>query len=189
MSYMDEYNKLKKKRLEEEAKTSTKATNSGGSSYMNEYNKLKAQRLKESVYESFLEQTVSSGKKNKDEEKEKDERKWYQKGHFEDGYNFGDIAKTILGVDKDKEKDTVEVYFKNEMIETIDLAKDKTYTYKGSYGTFNLEVLDGKYHAINVECPNHDCEKVGWVELGQTKEIVCVPNEIYVIQTKTDGLY
>ena len=47
-----------------------------------------------------------------------------------------------------KEKDTVEVYFKNEMIETIDLAKDKTYTYKGSYGTFNLEVLDGKYHAV-----------------------------------------
>ena len=88
-----------------------------------------------------------------------------------------------------KDKDTVEVYFKNEVIETIDLSKDSIYTYKGSYGTFNLEVKEGKYHAVNVECPNHDCEKVGWVQLGQTKEIVCVPNEIYVIQTKTDGLY
>ena len=34
MSYMDEYNKLKKKRLEEENKASAKTTNSGMSSYM-----------------------------------------------------------------------------------------------------------------------------------------------------------
>lgn len=36
----------------------------------------------------------------KDEEEEKD-KKWYQKGHFEDGYDFGDITKTILGIDED----------------------------------------------------------------------------------------
>jgi hypothetical protein len=45
------------------------------------------------------------------------------------------------------------------------------------------EVLDGKYHAVNVECPNHDCEKVGWVTIGSSKQIVCVPNEIYIMQS------
>lgn len=38
--------------------------------------------------------TVSSQKKDK-------EKKWYQKGLFEDGYDFGDVTKTILGVDED----------------------------------------------------------------------------------------
>ncbi|MCI9050065.1 MAG: NusG domain II-containing protein [Coprobacillus sp.] len=81
------------------------------------------------------------------------------------------------------EKEVVEVYYKNQVVETIDIKIDKVYTLKGSYGNFSLEVKDGKYHAINVECPNHDCEKVGWVNQGSSKQIVCVPNEIYVIQT------
>ena len=38
---------------------------------------------------------------NKKEEDEEEEKKWYQKGHFEDGWDFGDITKTILGIDKD----------------------------------------------------------------------------------------
>ena len=36
----------------------------------------------------------------KDEEEDKD-KKWYQKGHFEDGYDFGDLTKTILGIESD----------------------------------------------------------------------------------------
>ncbi|MEG0276927.1 MAG: NusG domain II-containing protein [Coprobacillus sp.] len=79
-------------------------------------------------------------------------------------------------------KEIVNVYYKNEMIDTVDIAKNETYTYKGSYGKFSLEVKDKKYHAVNVECPNHDCEKVGWVKEGSSLSIVCVPNEIYVIQ-------
>ena len=43
---------------------------------------------------------------------------------------------------------------------------------------------DGQYHAVNVDCPNHDCEKVGWVKKGSSKQIVCVPNDIYVIQSE-----
>lgn len=37
-------------------------------------------------------------KKDKEEDKDK---KWYQKGHFEDGWDFGDLTKTILGIDED----------------------------------------------------------------------------------------
>lgn len=84
------------------------------------------------------------------------------------------------------EKDAVEVYYQNKLVETIDISVDKTYTFKGSYGSFSLEVKDKKYHAVNVECPNHDCEKVGWVNKGSSRSIVCVPNEIYVIQAGTE---
>lgn len=79
-------------------------------------------------------------------------------------------------------KDVVEVYYKDELIEKIDISVDKTYTFKGSYGKFSLEVKNHEYHAVNVECPNHDCEKMGWVKEGSSKSIICVPNEIYVIQ-------
>lgn len=99
--------------------------------------------------------------------------------------SIGYIITTLMQEDKK----SIEVYYKNELIETIDISKNQTYTYKGSYGTFNLEVKNNRYHAINVECPNHDCEHVGWVRLGDPKEIVCVPNEIYVIQSEAEILY
>lgn len=83
------------------------------------------------------------------------------------------------------EKDTVEVFYKNEVIETIDISKDETYTFTGSYGQFTLEVKDRAYHAVNVECPNHDCEKIGWVKDGSSKSIICLPNEIYVVQSNS----
>lgn len=41
---------------------------------------------------------MTTGKKKKDEE---DERKWFQKGLFADGYDFGDISRTILGTTTD----------------------------------------------------------------------------------------
>ena len=44
--------------------------------------------------------TVSSGLHPLKEE-EKDERKWFEKGAFEDGYQFGDVIKTILGTTSD----------------------------------------------------------------------------------------
>lgn len=81
------------------------------------------------------------------------------------------------------EKEVIEIYYQNKVVETVDINIDKTYTLQGSYGSFSLEVKDGKYHATHVECPNHDCEKVGWVSKGSSKQIVCVPNEIYVIQS------
>ena len=80
------------------------------------------------------------------------------------------------------EKDIIEIYYKNQVVETIDIHKNKTYTLQGSYGSFSLEVKDGQYRATHVDCPNHDCEKVCWVKQGSAKQIVCVPNEIYVVQ-------
>ena len=76
-------------------------------------------------------------------------------------------------------KDVVEVYYKDELIEKIDISVDKTYTFKGSYGKFSLEVKNHEYHAVNVECPNHDCEKMGWISTAGNA-IVCMPNRLLV---------
>lgn len=78
------------------------------------------------------------------------------------------------------------VYYNNKEIDRVDLSVDNIYTYSGDYGSFSLEVKDHKYHAVNVECPNHDCEKVGWVEEGSSVSIICVPNNIYVQQEITN---
>ena len=42
------------------------------------------------------------------------------------------------------EKEVVEVYYKNQVVETIDIKIDKIYTLKGSYGNFSLEI--GRAH-------------------------------------------
>lgn len=50
-----------------------------------------------SDYSNSVAQRVITRAKKKDEE----DKKWYEKGHFEDGWDFGDITKTILGIDDD----------------------------------------------------------------------------------------
>lgn len=84
------------------------------------------------------------------------------------------------------DKSNIEVYYEKNLIATVDISIDKTYTYEGSYGVFHLEVKDRQYRAIDVECPNHDCEKIGWVKEGSSTSIVCLPNAIYVIQAGTE---
>jgi hypothetical protein len=87
MSYLDEYNKYKKKKDEEK-------TSSNGS-YLDEYNKLKGseEERKAADARSVLNYyTPSAAKPSAD-----DGRTWFQGGAFDDGYQFGDVAKTILG--------------------------------------------------------------------------------------------
>ena len=113
MGYMDEYNKLKKKRLlGSETKSSGKVTDLNASSYMNEYKKLNGLKTSsEPTLDSFIRQRVLLGdkdektkkEKEKETESKKDERKWFQKGAFEDGYQFGDLTKTVFGSTEDAE--------------------------------------------------------------------------------------
>ena len=44
---------------------------------------------------------VRAEKKKKEEEEKKKKRKWFEKGLFEDGYDFGDVSRTILGTTTD----------------------------------------------------------------------------------------
>lgn len=62
----------------------------------------------------------------------------------------------------------------------FDINEDAYYTIKGDYGEFHLEVKDGKWRAHDVDCPNGDCEKMGWSSKELYLPIVCLPNRIWV---------
>ena len=67
-----------------------------------------------------------------------------------------------------------------EVILTFDIAKDATYDFEGDYGKMTLEVKDHKFRVIDVECPNHLCEQMGWIDSESLIPIVCLPNGIMV---------
>lgn len=84
----------------------------GGSSFMDEYNKAIASdngyRIVPNVfqntvrtYEAPLYQQITSGMTVSHKKKEEEEKPWYKSGLFEDGYQVGDISKTILGIKED----------------------------------------------------------------------------------------
>jgi hypothetical protein len=112
---MDEYNKLKKKRLEEQAKAPTQNTNSIRSSYMNEYNKLRGKSNSEILLDSIIRQPFELEKKDKDEETKskkeaepkKEERKWFDTSVFDDGFQWSDIPKAVVGTSTDAVKELI----------------------------------------------------------------------------------
>ncbi len=62
------------------------------------------------------------------------------------------------------------------------LNKDAYYTLEGDYGKFNIEIINAKVRAINVECPNKICEKTGFIShdtIGIDR-IICIPNNLEV---------
>lgn len=67
-----------------------------------------------------------------------------------------------------------------EVILTFDIAKDGTYDFEGDYGKMTLEVKDHQFRVIEVECPNHLCEQMGWIDGESLIPIVCLPNGIMV---------
>lgn len=121
MGYLDEYYKLKKKREEQMQKssksssTSTSADTSTDSPYLNTYNQLKAEReakidadlMKMSAMannDSDIGPVIVS---SKDKKEETEKKKWFNSGLFDDGYQFGDVAKTILGTGSDLAEDAL----------------------------------------------------------------------------------
>ena len=121
MGYLDEYYKLKKKREEQMQKssksssTSTSADTSTDSPYLNTYNQLKAEReakidadlMKMSAMannDSDIGPVIVS---SKDKKEETEKKKWFNSGLFGDGYQFGDVTKTILGTGADLAEDAL----------------------------------------------------------------------------------
>ena len=80
-------------------------------------------------------------------------------------------------------KDSQRIVIKNsdgEVLLETSLNDNRIYEVEGKVGKFCLEVYDGRYRAINVECPNHDCEQVGWVSPTMYRPIICLPNGLIV---------
>ncbi len=68
-----------------------------------------------------------------------------------------------------------------EVVLTFDIDEDAYYELEVVNGTFHIEVKDGKYRAIDVDCPNQNCVNVGWVpSLGVYSPIICIPNGLTI---------
>ena len=50
-------------------------------------------------------------------------------------------------------------------------------------GYFVFQLLQGEKEVVEVYYKNQVVETIGCVKQGSSKQLVCVPNEIYVIQT------
>lgn len=92
MSFTDQYNALKKKREEEEKKK--KKT----SSFDEEYEKLKAETSEEkfTLPSPVAKDKIFHSSFNLPQKKE-EKRTWFDSGAFDDGYQFGDVTKTVFG--------------------------------------------------------------------------------------------
>ena len=76
----------------------------------------------------------------------------------------------------------LEVRYKDEVIKVIDIDKDDIYTIEVDLGHMHIEVKDSKYRVFDVDCPDKICEKVGWVKKGSETLIICLPNNIVLVQ-------
>lgn len=97
MSFMDDYkNALKKKLNQEESEIDSQRVGSKlpvvDEKYMSDY-RSHLQKLAEAP------RTTTVNTLSKEEEEE--DKPWYKSGLFEDGYDFGDVTKTLLGIRED----------------------------------------------------------------------------------------
>ncbi len=94
---MSNYWKKKLDELEKSnAKSSSSSSKKSSSSSSGNYWDKKMSELEES--EKKIDRDIAPVKTTTTKkEKEEDDRSWFQKGAFDDGYQFGDVTKTILG--------------------------------------------------------------------------------------------
>lgn len=79
-----------------------------------------------------------------------------------------------------------EIYQDGELIKTVSLAQNQTFTADGKYSN-TVTVQDGKIAVTASDCPGEDCVHCGWIS-GTGRSIVCLPNglEIRVVGGNVD---
>lgn len=88
------------------------------------------------------------------------------------------IILVIINVTK-KEGTTAHVYYKDEIILTIDLNIDGEYVVDGELGDVVLEVNDKMIRVKSENSPRNICSKEGFIH-DSTKALICLPNKIIV---------
>ncbi len=78
-----------------------------------------------------------------------------------------------------KEGDTVEVYYKDDLVLSADLSIDNTYTVEGLLGDVVIEVKDKKVRVVKENSPKNICSKEGYIG-DSTKPLVCLPNKVVI---------
>ena len=82
-----------------------------------------------------------------------------------------------------------EVWSDGELIKTVNLLQEGSFTVENGYGTNIITVKDGKIAVTEATCPDHYCMKRGFCSSGA--QIVCLPNRLvikFVAEQGIDGV-
>lgn len=81
---------------------------------------------------------------------------------------------------------SAEIYLNAQKIQTVDLAKDQTFTVTDRY-TNEITVSNGKIAITHSDCPGEDCVHSGAIQ-NTGRSIVCLPNglEIRIVAASGD---
>ena len=79
-----------------------------------------------------------------------------------------------------------EIYRNGELLKTVDLAKEQTFTVDGRYHN-TVRVENGKIAIVDSDCPGRDCVHSGSIN-SSGRVLVCLPNgvEIRVLSAESD---
>ena len=97
---------------------------------------------------------------------------------------------TLLGTQQTAAK-VVHVYYDNQLVHTMLLSQDETYTmevanYPLLLDQLVIEVKDGQVRVVEEESPKHYCSLLGYQSQAGTS-IICAPNSVkIVIEGSTD---
>lgn len=72
------------------------------------------------------------------------------------------------------------VYYKSDLIKTINLKYDNTYTVTGENGEVVIEVKNNMIRVIQENSDKHLCSKQGFIK-NKNETITCLPNKILII--------
>lgn len=94
------------------------------------------------------------------------------------------LAASILAVFLTRKRNNLlaKIYVKNELVQTIDLAKSEDYEFEiqGDKGTLKVAIKDHSIGIIESNCPHQDCVLIGFVS-ETNRPIICAYNQVYII--------
>ena len=88
---------------------------------------------------------------------------------------FGGLA---LFLGRSAPSPAAEIYSEGQLIRTVRLDEDQTFTIEGSFGTNTITVSGGKIAVTAATCPDHICVNRGYCDGGM--DIVCLPNRLVI---------
>lgn len=71
-----------------------------------------------------------------------------------------------------------EIRSEGQLVKTVDLRIDQSFTVESSRGTNIVTVKDGKIAVTEASCPDHYCVKRGLCDSGP--DIICLPNQLVI---------
>ena len=74
------------------------------------------------------------------------------------------------------------VSVQNQVVETIDLSKEKDshYYIDGLHGKVHVHAYEGAIAIIESDCPHQDCVNMGYVK-ETNRPIICAYNAVYIV--------